>query len=147
MFYSGETFTYSGDDQMQPKIIYPHEFGISRGLRKQVTFKQGSLSRNIITILLALLISSCATVYTIDDDPDHKLPPLKVGDQVTVYTSDHAKEEFVIARIDSEYIYGEKNRPKIRKDEIRMLEFSGDKTGPRAMAIFGVILFGLLFSG
>jgi len=96
---------------------------------------------------MALLVSSCATVYRIDDDPEHKLPPLKAGDQVTVYTSDHAKEEFVIDRTDSEYIYGENDSPKIRKDDIRTLEFSGDKTGPRVMAAFGFLLFALLFSG
>jgi hypothetical protein len=96
---------------------------------------------------MALLISSCATVYRIDDDPAHKLPPLNAGDQITVYTSDHAKAAFVIDRIDSEYIYGENDSPKIRKDEIRTLEFSSDKTGPRVMAAFGFILFALLFSG
>jgi hypothetical protein len=105
-----------------------------------------SISRNIITVLLALLISSCATVYTIDDDPD-KLPPLNVGDKVKVYTTDDVKEEFVIDRIDSEYIYGESDSPKIRKDEIRILEFSSRKPGKNFLYVIGFILFAFAFGG
>lgn len=146
MFYPKQTFTYSDGDQMRRNIIYFQDAGINRYLQKYVMLRHRSISRNILTVLLALLISSCATVYTIDEDPD-KLPLLNVGDKVKVYTTDDVKEEFVIDRIDSEYIYGESDNPKIRKDEIRILQFSSRKPGKNILYVIGFILFAFAFGG
>ena len=126
---------------MQLSVTFLEESSISGYLHKNVTPRCRSISKNIITILVAFIVSSCATVYTIDDDPEHKLPPLKAGDKVKVYTTDQVKEEFVIDRVDSEYIYGKSDDQKIRKDKIRTLEFSDRKPGKNVLYVLGIILF------
>jgi len=132
---------------MQRSVTFLQESGISGYLHKHVTPRCRSISKNILAILVAFIVSSCATVYMIDDDPEHKLPPLKAGDKVKVYTTDQVKEEFVIDRIDSEYIYGKSDSPKIRKDKIRALEFSGRKPGKNILYVLGIILISFAFGG
>lgn len=105
------------------------------------------LKKVLVILIILVSTTSCSTFYTIENISDFKQLTLQVGDEVKVYTIDKEVQEFMIYRVEEDYIYGQNDNPSIKKDEIIKLELSRTDTGRATLGIFGIFVFALMFSG
>ena len=94
--------------------------------------------RHIVVITLIIAISGCSMFRSAREIPHFSRAHLKVGYHVIVHTNSDKTFNFIIAYIDSKYIYGQSGVPTIKIENFRKLELY--KADPVKITAYSIAL-------
>lgn len=100
----------------------------------------------ILFVATLLLLSACSTMHKVEGLSDYSQVELQVGDKVKAKMKDGTSIELTIKSLDTKYFYG-KDDLKIKRNEIKSLEFSRFDSTMFSISLIGFAIFAVLFSG
>jgi hypothetical protein len=109
--------------------------------------EDGTMRRLLVAVLVLTLATGCTSLHSVRLEPAKPFAAIRVGDVVSVHTSDGRQDEFNVAQISLTEIVGTNGR-KYQASEITRLQrrsFSGKKTTLLACVYVGVSLLFVAF--